>query len=128
MTAARIKEQLGAGSLLITPGDREDLLLAVLESQPKRTTDSKLAGILLTDGLKPQPGLLRMMNDKGVPSVAVAADSYSVTAKIERMTVKTDPGDQEKIKVIQKTVADHLDVGAILKKIGAERVPANNKR
>jgi hypothetical protein len=87
-----------------------------------------LAGILLTDGLKPQPGLLRMMNDKGVPSVAVAADSYSVTAKIERMTVKTDPGDQEKIKVIQKTVADHLDVGAILKKIGAERVPANNKR
>ena len=128
MTAARIKEQLGAGSLLITPGDREDLLLAVLESQPKRTTDSKLAGILLTDGLKPQPGLLRMMNDKGVPSVAVAADSYSVTAKIERMTVKTDPGDQEKIKVIQKTVADHLDVGAILKKIGAERVPANSKR
>ena len=60
--------------------------------------------------------------------VAVAADSYSVTAKIERMTVKTDPGDQEKIRVIQKTVADHLDVGAILKKIGAEKVPANSKR
>ena len=128
MTAARIKEQLGAGSLLITPGDREDLLLAVLENQVKGTTDSKLAGILLTDGLKPQAGLLRMMNDKGVPSVAVAADSYSVTAKIERMTVKTDPGDQEKIKVIQKTVADHLDVGAILKKIGAEKAPANSKR
>ena len=128
MTAARIKEQLGAGSLLITPGDREDLLLAVLENQPKRTTDSKLAGILLTDGLKPQAGLLRMMNDKGIPSVAVAADSYSVTAKIERMTVKTDPGDQEKIKVIQKTVADHLDVEAILRKIGAEKVSSPSKR
>ena len=128
MTAARIKEQLGAGSLLITPGDREDLLLAVLENQPKKTTDSKLAGILLTDGLRPQAGLIRMMNDKGVPSVAVAADSYSVTAKIERMTVKTDPGDQEKIKVIQKTVADHLDVDAILKKIGAEQVPASSRR
>ena len=128
MTAARIKEQLGAGSLLITPGDREDLLLAVLENQAKGATDSKLAGILLTDGLKPQAGLLRMMNDKGVPSVAVAADSYSVTAKIERMTVKTDPGDQEKIKVIQKTVADHLDVGAILKKIGAEKGSAPSKR
>ncbi len=128
MTAARIKDQLGAGALLITPGDREDLLMAVLEHQPKKATDSKLAGILLTDGLRPQPGLIRMMNDKGVPMVAVAADSYSVTAKIERMTVKTDPGDQEKIRVIQKTVADHLDVGAILKKIGAEKVPANSKR
>ena len=128
MTAARIKDQLGAGVLLITPGDREDLLLAVLEHQPKKATDSKLSGILLTDGLRPQAGLLRMMNDKGVPSVAVAADSYSVTAKIERMTVKTDPEDQEKIKVIQKTVADHLDVGAILKKIGAEKVSPNSKR
>ncbi len=128
MTAARIKEQLGAGSLLITPGDREDLLLAVLEHQPKRATDSKLAGILLTDGLRPQPGLVRMMNDKGVPSVAVAADSYTVTSRIDRMTVKTDPGDEEKIKVIQKTVADHLDVSLILKKIGAEKPAAEGRR
>ncbi len=128
MTAARIKEQLGAGSLLITPGDREDLLLAVLENQPKRATDSKLAGILLTDGLRPQPGLVRMMNDKGVPSVAVAADSYAVTARIDRMTVKTDPGDEEKIKVIQKTVADHLDVSLILERIGAEKPGAEGRR
>jgi len=128
MTAARIKDQLGAGSLLITPGDREDLLLAVLEHQPKKATDSKLAGILLTDGLRPQAGLLRMMNDKGIPSVAVAADSYSVTAKIERMTVKTDPGDEEKIKVIQKTVANHLDAELILRRIGAEKAPHSAKR
>ena len=128
MTAARIKEQLGAGSLLITPGDREDLLMAVMEFQAKGGVEAKMAGILLTDGLRPQPGLIRMLNDKGVPSVAVAADSYSVTAKIERMTVKTDPGDQEKIKVIQKTVADHLDVEAILRKIGAEKVSSPSKR
>ena len=127
MTAARIKDQLGAGSLLITPGDREDLLLAALEFQPKRSTDSKLAGIVLTDGLRPQPGLIRMMNEKGIPSVAVAADSYSVTAKIERMTVKTDPGDEEKIKVIQQTVAKHIELGTILKKIGADK-PAAAKR
>jgi hypothetical protein len=127
MTAARIKDQLGAGALLITPGDREDLLLAALEFQPKRSTDSKLAGIVLTDGLRPQPGLIRMMNEKGIPSVAVAADSYSVTAKIERMTVKTDPGDEEKIKVIQQTVAKHIELGTILKKIGADK-PAAAKR
>jgi hypothetical protein len=30
--------------------------------------------------------------------------------------------------VIQKTVADHLDVARILKKIGAEKIPANPKR
>ena len=128
MTAARIKEQLGPGTLLITPGDREDLLLAAMEFQAKGSADAKLAGIILTDGLRPQAGLVKMMQEKGLPSVAVAADSYSIAAKIERMTVKTDPGDDEKIKVIQKTVAGHIDLEAILKKIGAEKAPANSKR
>ena len=128
MTAARIKDQLGPGSLLITPGDREDLLLAALEFQPKRSTDSKLAGILLTDGLRPQPGLIKMMNEKGIPSVAVSADSYSVTAKIERMTVKTDPGDEEKIKVIQQTVGKHIDLDVILSKIGPSKPLPTGKR
>lgn len=128
MTAARIKDQLGPGSLLITPGDREDLLLAALEFQPKRSTDSKLAGILLTDGLRPQPGLIKMMHEKGIPSVAVAADSYSVTAKIERMTVKTDPGDEEKIKVIQQTVGKHINLDVILGKIGSPKPSPTSKR
>ncbi|NBR63456.1 MAG: hypothetical protein EBT77_03930, partial [Verrucomicrobia bacterium] len=64
----------------------------------------------------------------GVPSVAVAADSYAVTARIDRVTVKTDPGDEEKIKVIQKTVADHLDVSLILERIGAEKPGAEGRR
>ena len=87
-----------------------------------------MAGIILTDGLRPQAGLLKLMNEKGVPSVAVAADSYSVTSKIDRMTVKTDPGDEEKIKVIQQTLAKHMDLDLILKKIGAEKAPATSKR
>ena len=128
MTAARIKDQLGPGVLLITPGDREDLLMAVMEFQGKGAAETKMAGIILTDGLRPQAGLLKLMNDKGVPSVAVAADSYSVTAKIDRMTVKTDPGDEEKIKVIQQTVAKHIDLESILKKIGAEKLPSPSKR
>jgi BioD-like phosphotransacetylase family protein len=127
MTAARMKRQLEPGGLLITPGDREDLLLAAMEFQGEGTGEAKLAGILLTDGLRPQAGLIRMMNERGVPSVAVAGDSYSVTAQIERMTVKTDPGDEEKIKVIQQTVADHLNVGLILEKIGLGKATAPRK-
>jgi len=44
-----------------------------------------------------------------------------VTAKIERMTVKTDPGDEEKIKVIQQVVAKHVDLKAIAPKGGATK-------
>jgi BioD-like phosphotransacetylase family protein len=115
MTAARLQNQLNPGALLITPGDREDLLLASLEFQGKGGNEAKLTGIILTDGLKPQSGLLKMLHERGLPTVAVAGDSYAVAAKIERMTVKTDPGDKEKIKMIQEVVAKHLDVDAVIR-------------
>ena len=122
MTAARLKDQLQSGALLITPGDREDLLLATLETQGKGGTEAKPAGIILTDGLKPQVGLIKMLQERGLPTVAVEGDSYSVAAKIERMTVKTDPGDKEKILMIQEVVAKHLDLGALIR--GSKPVPA----
>ena len=115
MTAARLQDQLNPGALLITPGDREDLLLATLEAQGKGGNESKPAGIILTDGLKPQLGLIRMLQERGLPTVAVAGDSYSVAAKIERMTVKTDPGDKEKILMIQEVIAKHLDLSQIIR-------------
>jgi hypothetical protein len=86
-----------------------------LEAQGKGGNESKPAGIILTDGLKPQAGLIRMLQDRGLPTVAVAGDSYSVAAKIERMTVKTDPGDKEKILMIQEVVAKHLDLSQIIR-------------
>lgn len=115
MTAARLQDQLNPGALLITPGDREDLLLASLEFQAKGGNEAKLTGIILTDGLKPQAGLLKMLHERGLPTVAVAGDSYAVAAKIERMTVKTDPGDKEKIKMIQEVVAKHLNLDAVIR-------------
>lgn len=121
MTAARLKEQLMTGALLITPGDREDLLLAAMEIQNQGGVDLKLTGIVLTDGLRPQAGLVRMMGDRGLPVIAAVGDSYTVTAKIERMTVKTDPGDEEKIKVIQQVVAKHVDLKAIAPKGGTTK-------
>jgi BioD-like phosphotransacetylase family protein len=115
MTAARLQDQLNPGALLITPGDREDLLLATLEAQGKGGNEAKPAGIILTDGLKPQVGLIKMLQERGLPTVAVAGDSYSVAAKIERMTVKTDPGDKEKILMIQEVIAKHLDLSQIIR-------------
>jgi hypothetical protein len=115
MTAARLHDQLNPGALLITPGDREDLLLAALEFQGKGSGEAKPAGIILTDGLRPQAGLIKMLHDRGLPTVAAGGDSYTVAAKIERMTVKTDPGDKEKIKMIQEVVAKHIDLAAVVR-------------
>ena len=44
------------------------------------------------------------------------------------MTVKTDPGDKEKIKVIQQTVGKHIDLDKILANIGAPKPSPVGKR
>lgn len=116
MTAARLKDQLTAGALLITPGDREDLLLAAVEVQGKGVAEAKCTGVILTDGVKPQAGLIRLLQERGLPAISAVGDSYSVAAKIEKMTVKTDPADEDKIKTIQQMIAQHLNIEAIGKK------------
>jgi hypothetical protein len=44
------------------------------------------------------------------------------------MTVKTDPGDEEKIKVIQQTVGKHINLDVILGKIGSPKPSPTSKR
>ena len=45
-------------------------------------------------------------------------DSYTIASRIHSMTVKTLPGDADKIERIQSLVSEHVDVDRILEKIG----------
>ncbi|HRJ73546.1 MAG TPA: hypothetical protein PLS03_15075, partial [Terrimicrobiaceae bacterium] len=50
--------------------------------------------------------------------IASPIDSYSIANRIHSMTVKTMPGDVEKIGRIQSLVSQHVDIPRILEKIG----------
>ncbi|WP_320007512.1 phosphate acetyltransferase [Maridesulfovibrio sp.] len=87
------------GSLIITPGDRSDIILASLAS---RLSDSypNVSGILLTGGIRPAMTVHHLIEGwKGVPlPILVAPDHTYKTAQILRgLHGKIDPENQAKV-------------------------------
>ncbi len=87
------------GSLIITPGDRSDIILASLSS---RLSDSypNVSGILLTGGIKPAMTIHHLIEGwKGVPLPILVAPGHTYkTAQILRgLHGKIDPENQAKV-------------------------------
>lgn len=102
------------GVLLITPGDREDIVLAACTSIEAQS-DDKLAGIVLTGGLRPGESVLKVIRTMPIPVLLAKQDSYRVASKVHDLTVKTRPNDVEKISLIRDMIAESVDVERILK-------------
>jgi BioD-like phosphotransacetylase family protein len=104
------------GILLITPGDREDIVLAAcasLESQG----GAKMAGIILTGGFRPNDDILKIIRHIEAPFMVVKKDSYEVASKVHTLIVKTRPGDFEKISLIRDIVAKNVNVKRIIESL-----------
>jgi BioD-like phosphotransacetylase family protein len=102
------------GVLLITPGDREDILLAACADLAGQA-DEKMAGIVLTGNLRPGTSVLKMIQSMPIPVLLAAQDSYEVASKVHDLTVKTRPNDAEKISLIRDIIAKNVDIDALLK-------------
>ena len=101
------------GVLLITPGDREDLVLAAGATTNPNSED-KMAGIILTGGLRPGANVLKAIQSMPIPVLLAKADSYEVASKVNNLIVKTRPADAEKISLIRDIVAKHVNVKKII--------------
>ncbi len=101
------------GVLIITPGDREDIILAVAASLAQED-GRKLAGIILTGDLRPTEGVLKIIREMPFPVLLSKFDSYEVASQVHDLTVKTRPSDTEKISLIRDLIAKHVDVEKIL--------------
>lgn len=104
------------GVLLITPGDREDLILAAATAMLKETGQT-LSGIVLTGGLRPNDTVLKVIYELPYPVLLAQEDSYQVASRVHDHIVKTRPDDLDKINVIRDLIARHVDVDALLKAI-----------
>jgi BioD-like phosphotransacetylase family protein len=104
------------GVLLITPGDREDIILAAAASGGPASS-ARLAGIVLTGALRPSESVMAVIRDLTFPVLLAREDSYEVASKVHDLIVKTRPDDTEKIALIRDLIAEHVDVGRILKAV-----------
>ncbi len=92
--------------LLITGGDRIEMQLANL--------DTPMSGMVLTGGVYPDPKVIAMADDKGIPLILVRPDTFTIVAQVERMSARTLPGDSGKVELIRDMVKEGLDLSRIL--------------
>ncbi len=131
MSSGNAVEEFRPGTLLITPGDREDIILAALSSHSPHTPApsstehyssdpakrSMVVGIVLSGNLRPHNSIMELIRGSDVPVMASPLDSFTVASSIHSMTVKTLPGDTEKIDKIQSLIEQYVEVDRLLGKL-----------
>ena len=119
MNSNHVMEYFKPGTLVITPGDREDIILAALSSLSVSEEEHgrTLAGLILSGDLFPHQSVIDLIRASNLPVIGSSLDSYSVANSIHTMTVKTLPGDTEKINRIQQLIDRHVEVDRLLGKL-----------
>jgi BioD-like phosphotransacetylase family protein len=112
MEPVHMLERIGPGTLVIVPGDREDVILKLTSAH---SAGGGLAlGLVLTGGYRPSQTVLDEIHWADLFTTLVAEDTYAVASEVHDLLVKTHPSDTEKIDLIKALVAEHLDVDRIL--------------
>ncbi len=94
---------LKEGSLVITPGDRADIILGALQANISANYPS-ISGIVLTGGLMPEEPILKLIEGLSeiIPIISVKGGTYSITNKIGDINPKIYAENIEKISVSKK--------------------------
>jgi len=105
-------------SLVITPGDREDIILALVNFHNSHSKEGiEIAGIVLSGGLKPSQSVIGKVKQARIPLLLAEADTYSVAAKIHDLTVKIRPQDSEKTRVIKGLIEEYVDIDLLMRQL-----------
>ncbi|GAB4436497.1 MAG: phosphate acetyltransferase [Anaerolineae bacterium] len=116
-------DRLTDNALLITPGDRGEVILSALQAHQSRNYPL-IAGILLTTGMKPAPSIQTLLD--GLPSIlpilAVETETYETAALIGNIRSYITPDNTTKIAISQKLFEKYVDTTMLQEHISAVQV------
>jgi phosphate acetyltransferase len=101
---------LTPGCLLVTPGDRSDVLLAAGMAVQNGLP---LAGIVLTGNYRPDESILdfcRPALQNGLPLLSTHHDTFETAVALSKLENKVPLDDLNRMDEVMTTVADHLDI------------------
>jgi BioD-like phosphotransacetylase family protein len=91
--------------LIITGGDRTDMILAAIES------DS--AGILLTNNILPPANILARVEESGIPMLLANTETNEAARRIAGLQPLLTIDDRPRIELLRDLVSSHIDVAAL---------------
>jgi phosphate acetyltransferase len=116
-------DHLEEGSLVITPGDRSDIMIATLVADAA-TSYPGVAGVLLTGGFKPVPQVQRLfkgLRSSPVPILYVTADTFATATKVSSVHAGIGPENQRKIAGALGVFESNIDLNRLEQRIAVMR-------
>ncbi len=103
--------------LVLTPGDRADVLLGVIEAD-RSANYPRLAGLILTSGIKPDAEMFQLIEGlrESLPILTVDQDTYSAASRLEHIHAGIKPEDQDKIQRALAMFERHADLDAMVRR------------
>jgi phosphate acetyltransferase len=123
-TLANSCQDLRPGALVIAPGDRDDLLLAVCMAA---MSGIHVAAVLLTGGLKPDPRVWKLCGpalDAGLPVLTISYTTMQSVLYLPYINLEVPLDDRDRIKRATEAVASRINLDwkdPLLTTITAER-------
>lgn len=112
---------LKPGVLVVTPGDRDDIILA---ASLAAMNGVPLAGLLLCSDFPPDPRILELCRNalqSGLPLLTVSTGSYDTATNLNRMNKEIPVDDRERAENVTEYVASHLDLDWLKQRCGTPR-------
>ncbi|WP_410811740.1 phosphate acetyltransferase [Micromonospora sp. 067-2] len=122
--AAHVPTLLGhltEGALVITPGDRADLLIAA--SAAHVAGQVSVAGLVLTLGEQPDPRVMRLVEglNTGLAVLSVRSDSYDTVAASSRIEGRPSAANPRKVEAALGAFERYVDTDDLARRLRVSR-------
>ena len=125
MSLENVLDRLDRGSLIIVPGDRDDLLVS-LGAAWRTPSFPSPSGLVLTGGFRPRGRGFQLLQEitKGqLPILEVLTDTYETAVKVHESPSHLEPTHHRRIQKIKELVDAHVDLEPIRALVGSTATP-----
>lgn len=118
MQLRNLLERIEYGDLIITPGDRSDVILACLAASESKTMPN-IAGIMLTGGLVPEGSVQQVIEgfSNTIPIIAVHENTFEAAIEVDKIHASITPDNERKINQALAVFERHIDMDELSEKI-----------
>lgn len=123
MHVDNVLNYIAKDQLIVTPGDRADVLLAAIASRLSSSTPD-IAGVLLTGGIRPSENVCKFIEGwtgSPLPILLTTHHTYKAFMALQSIIAPIEPGDLRKINSVLGLFEQYVNGKEIENRIGGER-------
>ncbi len=116
-------DHIEQGSLVITPGDRADVILGCVATTYSESFP-KISGLVLTGGFEPAPQVNRLIDGftrVPLPILLVDSDTHTTSMQVDAIRAGIAPDNSRKIATALGVFESHVDLDALVRRIEVTR-------